>query len=262
MSTKSFAFFGCTKFSEDILRHLLCNNMKPKVIFSSPREFNINYSEKRVINVNHADLRLIAETNGIEFVEIDSVEGKRATDHLSLLQDTNLDIILVIGWYYMLPQSIRSTAKYGAWGIHASMLPKYAGGAPLTWAIINGEKETGVTLFRLADGVDSGDIVAQKSFPIDFEDSIKDVYKKATETSKSLLVDAISNIEDCTFQPQDPSKIEVFPQRSPEDGELDLTLPAEMLYNFIRAQSSPYPGAFIRTTDNRKLIIEKARIED
>ena len=66
--------------------------------------------------------------------------------------------MLFIGWYYIVPKSLRSLAKYGAWGIHASLLPKYAGGAPLSWAIINGEKKTGVTLFKLESGIDNGDI--------------------------------------------------------------------------------------------------------
>jgi len=69
------------------------------------------------------------------------------------------------------------------------------------------------------------------------------------------------NITSIVFTPQDKEKIKIYPQRKPDDGELDLTKSAEELYNFIRAQSSPYPGAFIRTKDGKKLIIEKARIE-
>ena len=162
----------------------------------------------------------------------------------------------------MIPQSIRELVKYGAWGIHASLLPNYAGGAPLSWAIINGEKETGITLFRMEDGVDDGDIIAQKSFTIEYEDAIKEVYEKATIASKDILKNVLTNIKDIKPIPQNKVEIEIYPQRSPKDGKIDLTKSSEEIYNFIRAQSSPYPGAFITTSDGKKLVIEKARIED
>jgi methionyl-tRNA formyltransferase len=131
----------------------------------------------------------------------------------------------------------------------------------LVWAIINGEEETGVTLFRLSDGVDDGDIIAQASFAIKHQDTIKDVYNKATTASKSLLIKALSDVDNLRFSPQDKSKIKVYPQRKPEDGEIDFTKSGIEIYNFIRAQSTPYPGAFMRTVDGKKLVIEKTRIE-
>jgi methionyl-tRNA formyltransferase len=192
---------------------------------------------------------------------VDSVSGKKIRGYKGIIAALNLDLILVLGWYYMIPKEIRKLARLGAWGIHASLLPKYAGGAPLNWAIINGEKETGVTLFRMEDGVDDGDIIAQKSFPIYLEDTINEVYQRATSASKEILRDILQDINDITYIPQDKSKIEIYPQRKPEDGEIDLTKSAIEIYNFIRAQSNPYPGAFIRTFDGKKIIIEKARIE-
>ena len=153
----------------------------------------------------------------------------------------------------MVPKEIRTLAKYGAWGIHASLLPKYAGGAPLVWAIINGEKVAGVTFFKFEDGVDDGDIIAQKSFPIKYEDSIKEVYEKASEASKKILIESLQNIDQIKFKPQDKSKIEVYLQRRPSDGEIDLNKTAIEIQNFIRAQSKPYPGAF--STINGKTII-------
>ena len=162
----------------------------------------------------------------------------------------------------MEPTKKRDIASYGAWGIHGSMLPNYAGGAPLVWAIINGESETGVTLFKLQDGVDDGDIIEQQIIKIEETDSIKEVYEKVTIISKEILINSLKNISEIIFKPQDKSKIKVYPQRKPQDGELDLTKPAKELYDFIRAQCSPYPGAFITTIDGKKLIIEKARIEN
>ena len=234
----------------------------PKVIFYMPKEFNISYSDKKVKNTNYADLTHIAKNYNIPYYEVNSVNGKRLKDYKDIIKDLNLDLLLVLGWYYMIPKDIRSLAKYGAWGIHASLLPKYAGGAPLNWAIINGEKETGVTLFRMEDGVDDGDIIAQKSFSIDIKDTIKEVYEKATMESKKILLDTLNNIGSVKFIKQDKTKIKVYPQRKPEDGEIDLTMNAIDMYNFIRAQSSPYPGAYIKTIDRKKIVIEKVRIED
>lgn len=252
---------GATKFSEAILLNLILKHFKIEAIFTIPQEFHISYSKDKLKNYNYVGLRPIAEKYKIPFYEVDALPGKRIGDYYTTIQEIEPDLILVMGWYYMVPKRIRELAKYEAWGIHASLLPRYAGGAPLVWAIINGEKETGVTLFKLGDGVDDGEIIDQQSFPIEFEDTIKEVYQKATEASKEILVKGLNNIDRTKLTPQIKSKIECCPQRRPQDGEIDLKKTALEIYNFIRAQSSPYPGAFIKTVDGRKLVIEKARIE-
>jgi methionyl-tRNA formyltransferase len=255
-------FMGATKFSEAILLDLISKHFKMEAIFTIPQKFHISYSKDRLKNYNYVGLRPIAEKYKIRFYEVDAVPGKGIGDYYPTLQEIEPDLILVMGWYYMVPKRIRELAKYGAWGIHASLLPKYAGGAPLVWAIINGEKETGITLFKLGDGVDDGDIIDQKSFPIELEDTIKEVYEKAIEASKGVLAKALSQIKGIKPRPQSRSHIKIYPQRRPEDGEIDLKKTALEIYNFVRAQSSPYPGAFIKTVDGKRLVIEKARIED
>ena len=260
--TPVFAFLGCTNFSKVLLQHLLESNYVPAAIFTIPEEFDISYSNGKVKNSNYASLHELSKENSIPIFEVESKDGKRLEDYQKVLADLGIELMLVLGWYYMIPSSVRKSLVYGAWGIHASLLPKFAGGAPLTWAIIHGETETGVTLFRMDDGVDDGDIIAQRSFEIDYNDTINEVYSKAEDASKSVLSDVLSDLRSIVFVPQDKSKIEVFPQRSPNDGELDLSQSADDLYNFVRAQSSPYPGAFIRTIDGKKLVIEKVRIEE
>jgi len=255
-------FLGATKFSFQILECLYKNGFETSAIFTIPQEFKISYSDKKVKNYNFFDLKAFAEKKGIKTYEVDSKNGQKLINYKSVIEEIQPDLILVMGWYYMVPKQIRNIAKHGAWGIHASMLPDYAGGAPLVWAIIEGQTETGVTLFKIDSGVDDGDIIMQESFSIDQEDSIKEVYEKATEISKQILISALKNIDSLTPLPQDKSKIKIYPQRNPGDGELDLNKTAIELYNFIRAQSSPYPGAFIKTVDNKKLIIEKARVEN
>ena len=261
MNDLSYIFFGSTNYSKDLLLFLIKKKYIPKAIFSSPAEYFISHSSKKVKNYNYANLQEIAVEYKLPFYEIESVDGKKIKDYESIIKKFDLDLILVLGWYYILPKSIRKLSKLGAWGIHASLLPNYAGGAPLVWAIINGEKKTGVTLFKLDDGVDDGDIISQKSFPIDEQDTIREVYEKATVASKKILSEVLANMNNIEFITQDKSKIKIYPQRKPEDGKIDLSKNADEIYNFVRAQSSPYPGAFIRAGDGKKLIIEKIRKE-
>lgn len=258
-----FVFLGCTKFSERILKKLLSEKLDIAAIFTIPEKFDISYSDEKVKNYNYSDVGIIAKDNSIPCYLVDSGDsGKKLTDYHDVISDIKPDVILVMGWYYMVPKKIRELARFGAWGIHASLLPKYAGGAPLVWAMINGEQEAGVSLFKLDSGVDDGDIISQKSFKIEHEDTIKEVYEKATVASEEILSEVFSNFEAIKFKPQDKEKIEVFPQRSPEDGEIDLNWDAKKMYDFIRAQAPPYPGAFIRTTDGKKIIIEKAKLSE
>lgn len=254
-------FFGCTNFSKEILLHLLENNINISALFTIPEEFDISYSDNKVKNYNYFDFTEISKNYEIPLFYVNSTENK-ISNYKKVIEDIKPDVILIMGWYYMVPKTIRDIAKYGTWGIHTSLLPKYAGGAPLVWAMINGEERTGVTLFKLDNGVDDGDIIAQSEIKIEFEDTIKEVYDKATIVSKEILYNSLLNIKNIEFIKQDKSKIEVYPQRSPKDGEIDLNKSGFEIYNFIRAQAPPYPGAFFKTIDGKKIIIEKARIED
>lgn len=252
-------FLGCTKFSEELLQALVIHNFGISAIFTIPQEFTVRGNEK-VKNSNYGNLKSISEKENIPLYYVD--ENKKLGEYEDIIKEVNPDIILVLGWYYIVPKKIREIPKYGACGIHASLLPKYAGWAPLVWAMINGEKKTGVTFFQFDDSVDGGNIIAQEQFEIEYEDTIKEVYEKATKKSAEILVNTLPILSDIQFIEQDKSKLEIWDKRTPEDGELDLSKSSEELYNFIRAQSSPYPGAFIKTTDGKKMIIEKVRIVD
>ena len=94
-------FFGCTKFSEEILKDLLKNQIKISAIFSIPQEFNISYSNTKVKNSNFSDLKPIAVDKKIPFYEIDSIKGKKIKDYKEIIKTFKPDVILVIGWYYM-----------------------------------------------------------------------------------------------------------------------------------------------------------------
>jgi methionyl-tRNA formyltransferase len=256
-----YVFLGATKFSYDILSALTEAGFPPALIFGIPKKFRISYSSSPVENTNFFDLSEYAREHDIPFQWIDSVEGQRLKDHLAAIREVNPDVILVMGWYYMIGQEIRNAARLGAWGIHASLLPKYAGGAPLVWAIINGETETGVTLFRMKDGVDDGDIIAQRGFGITNTDTIATVYEKATVHSREIILETFKHPGDIKFTPQDVSKLEVYPQRKPEDGEINWDWDIVRIKNFIRAQTKPYPGAWT-IINGKKVIIWDADIDD
>jgi methionyl-tRNA formyltransferase len=154
------------------------------------------------------------------------------------------DFILVVGWYHMVPKSIREIALTA--GLHGSLLPDYSGGAPLVWAIINGESEAGITFFQFSDGVDNGHIIGQAKEMISFSDTIFTLYSRIEDKGLQLLKNHLPEIArgEAVFVEQDESKRTIFPQRGPEDGEIEWNQPAKNIYNFIRAQTKPYPGAF------------------
>ena len=255
------AFFGCTAFSERILKTLIdCNQHQVVAIFSIPREFSISYSKTPVVNTNYVDLKPYAKKMDLPFYEVNSIKGQRINDYEQKLIELKLDVLLVMGWYYMVPKNIRSLTKYGAWGIHASLLPDYAGGAPLVWAMIEGATKTGVTLFILSDGVDDGDIIEQIDFSIEEDETINEIYEKATLASQLIIKKVFGNpAYKVKPKQQDKAKIKIYPQRSEVDGEINWDWPVEKIRNFIRAQTKPYPGAWT-IINGKKIILWDATI--
>jgi len=173
------------------------------------------------------------------------------------------DLILVFGWYYIVPKTIREIPRLGCAGMHASLLPKYRGGAPLVWAMINGEDKSGLTFFYLEEGVDNGDIISQKEFPIEESDYIGDLIDKTTSAALDIIDESIPLLAEnkAPRVKQDESQATYVPQRKPEDGKIDWSWDSQRIMNFIRAQSKPYPGAFTEI-DGKKVIIWNADIFD
>ena len=254
-------FIGSTAFGLKCLEAIydMCG-MNVVGVVTNEQQFSISYNSNGVKNVQHACFEDYSQANSIDCYTM----REKMTEHhlLKKMQDWDPDFIVVAGWYHMVPKIIRDIAPCG--GLHASLLPHYSGGAPLVWAIINGEKKTGVSFFLLDEGVDSGLIIGQKEESIAFEDTIDTLYKKIETRGIELLKEYLPQIADGSIKylEQNESNRTVMPQRCPEDGEIDINMNAVDMYNFIRAQSSPYPGAFIKTSDGKKLIIEKARIEE
>jgi methionyl-tRNA formyltransferase len=228
-------------------------------ILTTPQSVNISYSEKSVVISTHVTFDDLAVQAGCDVIEM---RGKMTgANYLQCIERWSPDLFLVLGWYYMIPRIVRERMRLGCVGIHASLLPKYRGGAPIPWAIINGESETGVTFFYLEDGVDNGDFIAQERFSIDENDTCAIVYEKATSASIKILREYLPRIAIGTAprMNQDETKATYFPQRKPEDGLIDWSWSAKRIRDFIRAQTKPYPGAFTYI-NNKKVIIWDANV--
>jgi methionyl-tRNA formyltransferase len=154
------------------------------------------------------------------------------------------DLIVVVA-FRILPERIFSLPKYGSMNIHGSLLPKYRGAAPIQWALINGEKETGLTSFLLKSKVDTGDIILQQNTKIEDNENFDSLYSRLSEMAGPFLLNSIKQIESTEFTPTRQSETEASPapKLQPEDALVDFGAPAETVHNFIRGLSTK-PGAY------------------
>ena len=249
---------GATEFGFNCLQKLLRMKENIVAIYTLPKIFRISVSEKPLQITTHKDFRGVALKKNIPLIEV----NRKMKDYTKSIESFKPDFILVCGWYYMIPKIIRDIPILGCACIHASLLPKYRGWAPLVWAIINGEKKTGVSFFYLAEKVDSGDIIAQKEISITKKDTIKTIYQKVTKASLKILGKYIPLIEKGKVQRvrQNEDGATYFPMRSPEDGLINWNKNTLEIYNWIRAQTKPYPGAFFFNKEGQKIKVWSAKL--
>lgn len=253
----NIVFIGASAFGEKCLRHIVkisrnSDDIRITGVVTAPCQFPISYNKKGMTNVLHADVTSICHEHNIEMTTI--TDGMRGEGLFNTVEAWKPDLFIVAGWYHMVGKKWRDLAP--AYGLHASLLPDYSGGAPLVWAIINGERETGITMFEFDEGVDSGRILGQKRTSIHDDDTIKTVYARIEDLGLDLLSDVLPKIANgsASFTTQDASKRRLVPQRKPEDGLIDWNQDAATIYNFVRAQTKPYPGAFFMN-DGKKITV-------
>lgn len=199
--------------------------------------------------------------HGGQFYEAKQVGAERWR---SLWENTPPDLLFAVSWRYLIPAAVYQRAHRGAFVFHDSLLPTYRGFSPTVWAIANGEDHTGVTLFHMADDVDSGDIVAQQRVAIGPDDSIADVLEQVTlaylDVLQAHLPDLLSGSAPRT--PQDHQQATFTCKRTLEDNEIDWRAPTGRIYDLIRAVTAPYPGA-TTTLDGQPLRVwSAARLPD
>ncbi len=172
-------------------------------------------------------------------------EKMKAPALLETLQSWNPDVIVVAAFGRILPQVILDLPPKGCLNVHGSLLPKYRGAAPIQWAVIQGESETGVTIMVMDAGLDTGPILEQVVMPISIEETAGDVAARMAEIGGGLLVSTLTKwlVGKIEPQQQDDSKATLAPILKKEDGLLDWTQSAVSLANRIRGVS-PWPGAY------------------
>lgn len=179
----------------------------------------------------------------------------------SLLLNYKPNLVFVCGWYKIIPEELLSIPALGFAGFHFSLLPKYRGGAPVVWAMINGESESGFTLFKLSAGMDNGPIYDQKKISIAPSDYINDVLSKIENSALLSFQNHWKNILSGKAQHQEQTMTtqpSYGAQRGPQDGKINWTQAQHEIFNFIKAQSRPYAGAFT-TFNGKKMTIWKAQ---
>lgn len=165
------------------------------------------------------------------------------------------DLMVVYGWQRIIKPEVLTLFKKSV-GFHASLLPKYRGSAPVNWAIINGETETGVTMFQLDKEVDAGPIYGQKSFAITLDDDCATTYEKSADAACGLILEKLPEWKNGRFEtsPNVSANHPIMPRRKPVDGLVDWHKTVQENYNWIRALTKPYPGAFT-IIENKKYIL-------
>ena len=176
-----------------------------------------------------------------------------------ILEKENPDLVVVVAYGRILPPYVLSHPKYGCINVHASLLPKYRGSAPIQYAVAMGEQESGVTIMQMNEGLDTGDIISQSVFPISDEDDFEAIHDRSYEVGGPLLVSTIADIEAgrATRTPQNEDGACYAAKIEKSDCKLDFTMPAAVLDPIIRGVT-PIPGAFCYRA-GKMLKINRAR---
>jgi len=194
-------------------------------------------------NIWYDSVAEVAATHGIPVFAPENVNHPLWIEKIKKMQP---DFIFSFYYRNMLKQEILDIPAKGAFNLHGSLLPKYRGRCPINWVLVNGEKETGVTLHKMTPRPDDGDIVAQSKIEISNDDTAKSLFAKSVSAAEKMLDEALPSLVKGTAKltPQDNSKATYFGGRKPADGEINWSKSADEVRNLIRAVTRPYPGAF------------------
>jgi methionyl-tRNA formyltransferase len=175
------------------------------------------------------------------------LQPERARDEafLGALRDLQPDLIAVAAYGQILPQSILDLPRHGCLNVHTSLLPRYRGAAPIQWAILNGDAETGVTIMKMDAALDTGDILTQATTPIHPEDNSETLHNRLARMGAELLVRTLPDYVagELTSRPQPTEGVSYAPKIKKQDGHIDWNQPAIALWNRVRGLV-PWPGAF------------------
>ncbi len=197
---------------------------------------------------------------------IDLVKVRHINDEdaIQAIKDRGIDWLFIIGWSQIAGQEVLDAPNRGVLGIHPTLLPEGRGRAPIPNAILKGLTQTGVTLFKLDAGVDTGEILAQEILPIADDETATTLYKRVNEAHKTIIHNVWPSLVNDTLElkVQDESKATIWEGRTPDDGRITFGMTVEEVDRLVRATTRPYPGAFVKREDNSILRVWSGRISD
>lgn len=246
-------FFGSSNFAVPVLEALQKSEEVLLVVTQPDRK------KGRALKISSTPVKVCADKLGIKAFQTSNVNLIEALEYLKKL---NADLFIVVSFGQILSKKILELPKLYPLNVHASLLPKYRGAAPINWAIANGEKETGVTIMMMNEKMDEGDILLKESVLIDDKDDAIALSGKLSKKGAELLIKAIELIKSgkVNFIKQDNKLATYAPKLKKEDGIINWNLSAEEICNRVRA-FVPWPGCFTYW-DKKILKIWKAKAQE
>ena len=234
-------FMGTPIFSVKVLEELI-KNYEVKAVVTQPDK-QVGRSGK----ITKTPVKILAEENNILVIQLNNVK-----EQYQEIIDLDPDLIVTCAYGQILPKELLGYPKYGCINVHASLLPKMRGGAPIHRSIINGDKKTGVTIMYMAEGMDSGDIITQEEIEISNADTASTLHDKLSILGSELLIKTLPSILDGTNgrTPQEESKVTYAPIIKPEDEKINFSKTSMQVYNQIRGLNS-FPGAYFMLNGKR-----------
>lgn len=228
-------FMGTASFSKEVLEMLIRNEYNVVGVVTQPDRY---VGRKKVLTM--PDVKVVALEHNIPVVQ----PVKIKEDYQGVL-DLKPDLIITAAFGQIVPEIVLNTPRLGCINVHASLLPKYRGGAPVHYSIIKGEKETGITIMYMAKKMDAGNIISQRSTPILEDDTVSVLYDRLSVIGAKLLEDTLPSIINGTNDsiPQDEALVTYSPTLSREDERIDWNMSAREVYNKVRGMNS-WPGTY------------------
>jgi methionyl-tRNA formyltransferase len=243
------ALFGFQTWGHRVLEHLLGSKHEVALVVTHPPS---DHAYESIWGDSVEDL---ARSKGVPVL----VKNRPDAEVAQAVSDA--DVMVACNWRTWIPPEVFNAPRLGTLNVHDSLLPRYAGFAPLNWAIINGEPEVGVTAHVMDERLDRGDIILQWRVPVGPRDTATDMFHATLEMMGPITLEALHHLEQGTGDrtPQDLSQASFFHKRSIEDSLIDWTWPATDIVNLVRAQSDPYPNAYT-FADGRRLRVLQASV--
>lgn len=204
-------------------------------------------------------VKVIAEDHGIPVLQPPKV---RAPEVVAQIRELNPDLIVVVAFGQILPQSLLDIPRHGCINIHASLLPRYRGAAPLNWCLINGETETGITTMMMDAGLDTGDMLVKRSIPIGPDEDAQSLHDRLSLLGADTIDETLDRLMAGTLtrEKQDDSLTCYAPMLKKEDGLIDWTREPRQIKNLVRG-FTPWPGAYT-SLDNKTLKLYKVSVAE